>query len=390
MIRPLSPVLRGLLLILAVSGLIACQEPTDEATIDQVVPTTSSFFKTETEAETEIAATVNPPATDSPTIITIDAAAQPIPIDKRVLGTNLPAWLGADTTEDETFIARTIASGVTLIRIPGGSWSNGYNWLVCETGTGISGDSEACWSWPWGLRPTDFLNFINATGTEAMYTINHNGTAKEAAALVAFFNGSVDDDRDIGVDILGRDWGKVSDWAQLRRDNGNADPLPIRLWEIGNEIYGGNGESGTDCAPWGWEDATWTCDGTEYVNGIGSGANRKEGYLEFRNAMKAVDSTIMVGAVSVSYQSSWSNWGNEVIQEAGDVMDFYIVHQYAFDNLPGSYAEALADPQASWQPVMADIEAAFDQYAGGRRVPVAVTEYNLIAIQDNDYDQWMT
>lgn len=71
-------------------------------------------------------------------------------------------------------------------------------------------------------------------------------------------------------------------------------------------------------------------------------------------------------------------------------MDFYIVHQYAFDNLPGNYQEALAEPQTAWQPVMADIEASFDQYAGGRRVPIAVTEHNLIAIQDNDYAQWMT
>ena len=54
--------------------------------------------------------------------------------------------------------------------------------------------NATCWSWPGGLRPTDFINFIKATGAEGMYTVNHNGTALEAAALVAFFNGAVDDD----------------------------------------------------------------------------------------------------------------------------------------------------------------------------------------------------
>jgi hypothetical protein len=54
-----------------------------------------------------------------------------------------------------------------------------------------------------------------------MYTINMNGTAQEAAALVAFFNGAVDDDTVIGVDVRGRDWGTVGDWATLRSQNGN-------------------------------------------------------------------------------------------------------------------------------------------------------------------------
>ena len=39
-----------------------------------------------------------------------------------------------------------------------------------------------------------------------------NGTAQEAAALVAFFNGDVDDSRTIGPDRNGRDWGTVGDF----------------------------------------------------------------------------------------------------------------------------------------------------------------------------------
>ncbi|MCA9978963.1 MAG: hypothetical protein KC413_24550, partial [Anaerolineales bacterium] len=322
------------------------------------------------------------------TQITINASALPQSIDRRVLGTNLPAWIGRDSIEDETFIARTIASGVTLIRIPGGSWSNGYNWLACETGTDISGDSEACWSWPWGLRPTDFLNFIQATGTEAMYTVNLNGTAQEAAALVAFFNGSVEDNHEIGVDIRGRDWGKVSDWAQLRRDNGNPDPLPIRYWEIGNEIYGGNGESGTDCVNWGWEEV-WTCDGREYVNGIGQGEDRHEGFREFREAMLAVDPAIQVGAVGVSPQADWSEWGVEVIEETGAALDFYIIHQYAYFEPPETYAELLAQPQQVWSAMMTDANETFAVVGNGRSAPIAITEYNLFAVQEQDNQQIM-
>lgn len=389
--RPLPPVLHLLILALAVLGLAACQSSADESTTGLAAPTTSAFFETGAAVPpvTRVGETaVTPPNSNSTIIITIAAAAQPQPIDRRVLGTNLPAWIGADKTEDETFIARTIAAGVTLIRIPGGSWSNGYDWLACETGTGISGDSEACWSWPWGLRPTDFLNFIKATGTEAMYTVNLNGTAKEAAALVAFFNGSVDDDREIGLDVRGRDWGRVSDWAQLRRDQGNPEPLPIRYWEIGNEIYGGQQSMGADCLSWGWEEV-WTCDGREYVNGIGQGEERREGFLEFRAAMQAVDPTIQVGAVGVSPQADWGEWGVEVIEEAGTALDFYIIHQYAYFDPPATYAAMLAEPQQTWPAIMANANEAFGAVGNGRIPPIAITEYNLFSVQEQDNQQMM-
>lgn len=309
-------------------------------------------------------------------------------IDQRLLGTNLPAWLGTWRTENSTFIARTNAANPTIIRIPGGSWSNGYDWSNCEM-------NDVC-PWDWGvLTPTDFINFLQETGAEGMFTINQNGTSKEAAAAVAFFNGSVNDNTVIGEDVRGHDWGKVSDWAQLRSNHGNPDPINIKYWEIGNEIYGGKSGSGKDCLDWGWEDV-WTCDGVEYVKGIGSGSNRKEGFIEFRNAMRAVDSTIMVGAVGIPLGNSpdfwinYYNWGNEVIEEAGAVMDFYVIHQYAYTNPPANRQDALAKPQSTWQPIMEDLKASFDQYANGRRVPIAVTEYNLFAVQDNDTGQWMT
>ncbi|MBK7920425.1 MAG: alpha-L-arabinofuranosidase [Chloroflexi bacterium] len=312
--------------------------------------------------------------------ITIDLPNNFQPFDQRLLGTNLPAWLGSGRSENSAFINRTVAAGVSLVRIPGGSWSNAYDWAACEM-------DNVC-PWDWGvLTPTDFLNFIEATGTEAMYIVNPNGTPQEAAALVAFYNGAADDATVIGPDARGRDWGTVGQWAQLRADHGNPEPLGITYWEFGNEVYGG--QAGTDCVSWGWEEV-WTCDGREYVRGIGSGADRRAGYLEFREAMRAVDPAIQLGAVGVPVQSDWSNWGNEVIEEAGEALDFYVIHQYAFFEPPGSFEAALAQPQATWLPMMAGVQAAFDRYGDGRRPPIAVTEYNLFSVQDQDNARWMT
>lgn len=378
-------------------------EPTEiagpPALSSEAAPSEAATSESET-AEPAAAPTAAPtalpqPTSDVPATIRFDISGPSISVDQRILGTNLPAWLGPGRVEDEIFIGETIMAGVSVIRIPGGSWSNGYDWLACETGVSITGDDEACRSWHWGLSPTDFINFIKATDTEAMYTVNQNGTSKEAAALVAFFNGSVDDDTVIGVDLRGNDWGKVSDWAQLRANNGNPEPLPVKYWEIGNEIYGGESGMGKDCLDWGWEDV-WTCDGTEYVMGLGEGADRGEGFLEFYDEMKKVDPSIMIGAVGIPYGNSpdywknWTDWGNEVIAAAGDVMDFYIIHQYGYLDPPESYEEALGQPQIVWDEIMADLEESFDKHAAGRRIPVAVTEYNSFSVEDRDTGQFMT
>lgn len=321
--------------------------------------------------------------TGKPTII-VDATSAGTSINPLVRGTNLPAWLGSGTAENQTFIDRTKAAAPTIIRMPGGSWSNWYDWSHCEL-------NNEC-PWDWGvLTPTDFINFMQATETEGMFTINNNGTVQDAAALVAFFNGSTSDCREIGVDRRGKDWDRVCDWAQLRADNGNPDPIGVQYWEIGNEIYGGNlaETGGTDCWEFGWEENVWTCDGTEYVEGIGSGASRNEGFIEFRDLMRWVDPTIQVGAVGVTGQAEWSNWGNEVITAAGDQMDFYIIHEYGFWNPPDNNQEALAYPIGRWDFIMDDYQASLDAHAGGRDVPVAITEYNLFSFQDMDNDQLM-
>jgi len=336
----------------------------------------------DTDFPVAIAAPISPNA-----LISFDANATPKEIDTRVLGTNLPNWIGEDWsgndwTENETAIARTQAASPTIIRIPGGSKSNTYDWLACEN----EEPKPACGVWK--LRPTEFADFIQTVNAEIMYTVNQNGTSQEAAALVAFFNGSVSDDTAIGVDVHGKNWYTVAHWAELRTAHGNPNPINVKYWEIGNEIWGGKKNMGTDCTfEWGWEEV-WTCDGMEYVDGIGG---TTEGYIDFRDAMLAVDSTIMVGAVGVSPQESWNNWGNEVLDYAGDVMDFYVIHKYAYHLPPSSREEALAQPQAIWEPMMDEYETRYEHFWPGESPPpVAVTEYNLFSVQDEDDGRWMT
>ncbi len=305
--------------------------------------------------------------------VIVDATAS-VPFDRRLLGTNVPAWIGPERLADPDFQSETVASGASVLRMPGGSWSNAYDWLGCELG-----DDSRCF-WTWAARPTDFIDFLQATDLDGMWTVSINETAQAAAAAVAFFNGDPDDTTEIGVDRNGVEWETVGTWARLRADGGNPDPIGIDLWEVGNEVYGGKpAGGGAECADFGWEEV-WTCDGAEYV----AGTDDNDGYLQIRAAMVAVDPDIEVGAVGVAGPGEWTNWGNEVIDGAAGELDFYVVHDYGFDASP-SVADALDRPAQLWPDVLGQVTAALPD-----DVPVAVTEYNLVSFEAGDTERTMT
>jgi hypothetical protein len=102
--------------------------------------------------------------------------------------------------------------------------------------------------------------------------------------------------------------------------------------------------------------------------------------------MRAIDSTILVGAVGVPDPASWSNWGNKVIAAAGNALDYYVVHEYAYFNLPATFELALAKPHETWRAMKTNLQNAF----GGRAIPIFVDEHNLISPQEQDNSQWMT
>jgi hypothetical protein len=298
--------------------------------------------------------------------IVVKVGGTPRPFDRRLLGTSAPAWIGPDKLGDPQFQQRVRDLGTTLIRMPGGNWSSSYDWLACE-----NHDADSCQHLS-GATPSDYVNFLAATGVAGMWTINFNGTAQQAAALVAFFNGSVNDSTVIGVDRNGVDWGTVGTWAAVRSSHGHPDPQPIKYWEIGNEVFGANPLRAPGCSASGWEDV-WTCDGGDYVQGNA----QHDGYLQFRSAMRAVDPTISVGANGIGGdQSAWDWFGAKVIVGAGDAIDFYIVHDYGFyqDISPET---VLARPERWFPDVIGTARAFLDDQVPDRTVPIAVTEYNL-------------
>jgi hypothetical protein len=319
----------------------------------------------------------DPPAGEGS--IVISTAAPSIALDRRLFGSNAPAWIGPERLADPVFQHRTVDSGATVLRMPGGSWSSTYDWLACE-----NGDATGCF-WTWAAKPSDYASFLGATRLDGMWTVSFNETAQQASALVAYFNGTADDTRPIGIDRNGTDWGTVGKWASLRAQHGNVDPQPIHLWEVGNEVYGAKSGAGAECADFGWEEV-WTCDGNAYINGD----DGHDGFLAFREAMRAVDPTILVGAVGIpGAQDQWTNFGNEVIDGAKGVLDFYVVHDYGFNSAPSQY-DVSARPLNTWPGLLTDARDALAAADPSATVPIAITEYNMFAFQDGDTDGVMS
>lgn len=365
--------------------LVACvtQSPTPTVTPTEALPTPT--------AEPEVTPTFTPRPTRTPTptplptptriaaTIEVDAAADGTSFSPLMLGSNLPAWLNPRQFENEQFRRRVAASGVTLLRIPGGAWGDEYGWLSCEMGQDMPGAFPCRFTW--ASRPTDFINFfrgVEALGVriEPMYIMNVNYTAQEAAAAVAFYNARITDTTPIGVDRHGTDWKTAGHWAQLRADHGNPEPLGIHYWEIGNEVYGGKpGNPG--CKANGWEE-TWTCLGDEYM----LGTDAHDGALALRAAMKAVDPTIVVGVVGSGDTPYGNRWSKAVLEAGADQIDYFVIHTYPsyynYGNPAKELAEILAMPQKHWSSLKYGSEKALAEYAGGRKIPLVVNEYEIV------------
>lgn len=153
---------------------------------------------------------------------------------------------------------------------------------------------------------------------------------------MVFINGSVCDNRVIGVDRNGKDGATVATWAKRRTTHGDAFPKRVAYLEIENEFYGAK-RSAPGCVSYGWEDS-WTCDGHAYIGGDSA----HDDFVKIRSAIRKIDPTISVGAVGIDgAQSDWGDFSNEVLDAGADALDSYVVRDDGF-NAPASASDALA------------------------------------------------
>lgn len=282
-------------------------------------------------------------------------------------------------------------AGIALLRYPGGGYSDNYHWSTYSMTPWSDGNPGYLAE---GNDFGGFVSVLDATGTQAMITVNYGsnlagdgpGEPKEAAAWVAYANGDVDDETVIGEDGTGVDWMTVAHWARMRAsaplatDDGynflrieRAEPLGIRYFEIGNEVFG-NGYYGTNFEldlhlPYTGDDEARV--GHEALGPTTYG----RGVVAYAEAMRAVDPSIAIGAVlnTPPKDYEWGpDWNERVLAECADVIDFVVVHFYR-----GSDDHSvLRAPHADIDEIMRELGDSLAEAAGedAGDIEVAVTE----------------
>ncbi|CAM8630747.1 Alpha-L-arabinofuranosidase, C-terminal [Comamonadaceae bacterium] len=238
--------------------------------------------------------------------IALDAVGHTV--SPNLFGTNLQwenvgdgALLNDTSSRIDPFVLDSIKeTGVSLIRFPGGDLSNTYRW---QNGIGPRAQRKPGKAYAGNAQDSLFgsdelLALTAAAKVGGLITVNASQDVQEAANWVDYLNGA-----------------KTTTWGKVREGNGFPSPLNVRYWEVGNEVY------------------------SPHQPGFQSAQGYADTVKRFARAMKARDPSIKVGAaLEVSFtQAPWMpkvlphlvNWNETVLREAGQVLDFVVVHFYA-------------------------------------------------------------
>ena len=285
-------------------------------------------------------------------------------ISKYIFGNAIAAWAGAH--DNPTLVENTQLLAPTVIRFPGGSWSNGYFWNGVPSdvpdsiydGTTYNSTTKTAtknqfWGQTgkggWQTTPDQWYALRDASGSQGLITINYGyaryGTSDDPVAKAAH---------------LAADW--------VRYDDGRT-----RFWEIGNENGG----------PWeyGWMiDTALNKDGQpQIITGELYGKHFKVFADSMRKAAAEIDAEIYIGGqIVINGESSWNvpdrTWNLGFFKEVGDSADFYVIHNYFSGQatVNGILTFASTEVKKNMDYIKQDI-----QKKGASLKPIALTEYNI-------------
>ena len=265
-------------------------------------------------------------AASAPVNVTVNADEGLGTIPSTAYGLNSAVWDSQmNVPQVQTLLQQ---AGVKMLRYPGGSYGDIYNW---QDNTAPGGYVAP------GTDFDSFMGTVKKIGAQPILIANYGtGTPQEAAAWVQY--------------------------ANITKGYG------AKYWEIGNEVYG-NGYYGSD----------WEADNHASKSPATYAAN----VLQYASAMKAVDPTIKIGAVltlpgnwpdSVVASGDTADWNKTVLTDAGSAIDFVIVHWYP----NGSGAATAPGEPAQLAGELGPLRQAINEYAGanGRDIGIALTEMN--------------
>lgn len=294
---------------------------------------------------------ITQPSTSADAYVTVNTKTTISHVRTSIFGQNAVAWQGnlntAATREENWKNA-----GLSLVRYPGGNWSNIWFWdgnvpSSIRTESTLNGNvgnlKKGSDGWMLGTDEfPDFLEFLDADG---MVCVNVG---------YAFYG--------TGVDPLATAAQYAADWVEHYNIDNN---VGIKYWELGNENYG----------PWqaGFDLAT----PQKYA----------EACVEFATRMKAVDPTIKLGVVLYEGEGGFNDspqakdWNEIVLPIVEDIADFLIIHHYPHPNtnqnaiIEDEIYDAVEVVHESYQMIQDQVTTYTSKPAG--YYPIATTEFNM-------------
>ena len=290
-------------------------------------------------------------------VITVNAANPLGPVNRLVFGdnveagdskhvfgdqTNLPPlhtgtgfWDDQALRPDPYVVERMKEIGLSVLRYPGGSLANTYDWHKAVGPLASRGE------WHFGID--EYIATCRAIGAEPQFIVSdYTGTPKDAAGLVEYLNARA---------VPGHSW------AMLRAKGGHVQPYHVRWFELGNETDNGGG----------------------YPRRTFSAEQYAAYALATIRAMRSVDPKVKIGIITATGKPVADPWNAAVFRRVGPSADFVVVHLYAVgqdttspEDLVMRGCMASADQyEASFQAYHALIRKAV-----GHDLPLALTEYN--------------
>jgi len=225
-----------------------------------------------------------------------------------------------------------------IVRWPGGNFVSGYHWI---DGVGPRSQRPKRFDMAWKAEEPnefgtdEFLEWCKLVGTEPFIVVNAgNGSPMEAAGWVEYCN------------LAGDTY-----YASLRRSYGRAEPYGVKLWGIGNELYGR------------WQ-IGFCVDGKECARRT----------IEFANEMRKVSPDIELVAVGCEDPE----WNLEMVKNAGEYFDYLSVHIYIRGEKPYRELAAVSiDVERRLRNVYGLVEFARRRYHIKRQIRLAFDEWNV-------------
>jgi alpha-N-arabinofuranosidase len=191
------------------------------------------------------------------------------------------------------------------LRWPGGNMVSVYRWTdgVGDRDKRPPRFTRELWE-PNDVGIDEFIQLCRLIGTKPYLAVNAgDGTPEEAAAQVEYCNG-----------------GPGVKYGKERIRNGHAEPYEVRLWGIGNEMFGG------------WQ------------NGHVDEETYASRHVAMAKAMRAVDSNVKIVASGARYWI-YPRWNEALLRIAGDHLDYISLHSYAKKYRSHMKKEDLKDPK---------------------------------------------